>query len=290
MKLFLGLMAALLFGLAPGLALASGVQVWPMPLGRGCPAMVTAKVDGLPTKVTAHFLGQTVTLQKGAKGRYYGAVAAPLDAPLGPRPLRVFVDSHQVTAVDVRVVAMDYGVRQLTVHKKYDDMTPEDLEKYKKDTARITAVYAMDTPRRYWSGQFERPVPGVVVSKFGRRSVVNGVEKAPHSGVDLRGAKGDPVKATAAGQVVLALDHYFGGNTLMIDHGQGVVSRYLHLSAILVKEGQYVDAGQVVGLVGATGRVTGPHLDFGVGLNGVRIDPLAWLELSRRLGAALEGK
>ncbi|WP_050762307.1 M23 family metallopeptidase [Desulfarculus baarsii] len=286
-RLALSLMLAF-FVLCPGPAAAQMIHIWPTPLGKGQPAMVTACLRGSPARAEVEFLGRKTPLQRGARGCYYAVVAAPLDAPLGRQTLRVFADGRQAAAALITVKAMDYGVRRITVHKKFDDLSPAELEKYKKDQAKIAAAYSRRTPERYWSGPFIRPVPGVVVSKFGRRSVVNGVEKLPHSGVDLRAATGEPVKATAAGVVAVALDHYFGGQTIIIDHGQGVVSRYLHLSAMLVKEGQRVAKGQIIAEVGATGRVTGPHLDFGVGVGGARIDPLAWLELSRRYAAALE--
>lgn len=131
------------------------------------------------------------------------------------------------------------------------------------------------------------PLDSQVVSLFGRRSFVNGKEKSPHGGIDLRGADGTPVPAAADGTVALVIDAYFSGNTVLIDHGQGLITRYLHLSQALVKTGQKVKKGQVIGKVGSTGRVTGPHLDFGVKLAGARVDPQDWVALSQVLAQRL---
>jgi len=132
-------------------------------------------------------------------------------------------------------------------------------------------------------------VPGVVTGPFGRRTLVNGQPRQPHGGVDLRGAQGSPVRAPAAGVVALVQDSYFGGLTLLIDHGLGVISGYRHLSACLVRPGQKVSRGQVIARVGRSGRVTGPHLHFDVHVSGARVDPLAWLQTTRTLAALRAG-
>jgi murein DD-endopeptidase MepM/ murein hydrolase activator NlpD len=118
------------------------------------------------------------------------------------------------------------------------------------------------------------PVPGVPGSNFGSRSIFNGEERAPHAGVDFRGATGTPVRAPAGGRVVLAEDLFFTGQTVVIDHGLGLYSLLAHLSRLDVAPGQAVAQGDTVGLLGATGRVTGPHLHWTVRLNGARVDPL----------------
>jgi murein DD-endopeptidase MepM/ murein hydrolase activator NlpD len=194
---------------------------------------------------------------------------------------------RQLAAARLKVVPGDYGVRRITVKKKFMRLTPEQIARWKRETALIKAVYNRFTPRPLWSGGFIRPLDSVVVGAFGRRSIINGQERSPHGGVDLRGKTGTPVKAPAGGRVALVLDTFFGGNTILIDHGLGLVSVYMHLSVVLVKKGQRVHQGQVIGRVGATGRVTGPHLHFGIVLRGLKIDPLAWVELSRRLADSI---
>ena len=122
-------------------------------------------------------------------------------------------------------------------------------------------------------------MPGAATSSFGRRSVLNGQARSPHSGTDFRAATGTPVRAPNGGRVVLAADQYFSGNTVILDHGQGLFSFLAHLSRITVRDGQIVARGEEVGLSGATGRVTGPHLHWTVRLDGARVDPLSVLAL-----------
>ena len=152
------------------------------------------------------------------------------------------------------------------------------LERHYAEKARAQSVKALRTPKQMWELPFIRPVPGTVSSPFGVRRFFNGKPRKPHSGVDFRGPTGTPIKATAAGTVKIVDDFYFSGKIIYIDHGAGVVSVYCHLSEMLVKEGQHVVAGEVIGKVGATGRVTGPHLHFGVAVQGTMVDALPLFE------------
>jgi murein DD-endopeptidase MepM/ murein hydrolase activator NlpD len=133
------------------------------------------------------------------------------------------------------------------------------------------------TPQRFWHGAFVRPVPDPANSAFGTRSVYNGEARSPHSGADFLSPSGRPIKSPAGGRIVIADARYFTGNTVVIDHGLGVYSLLAHLSSMSVAAGQSVEAGDIIGNVGATGRVTGPHLHWTVRLDGARVDPLSLL-------------
>ena len=127
------------------------------------------------------------------------------------------------------------------------------------------------------------PLSGEVVGPFGRRSIINNQPRAPHSGMDLKAARGTPVRATNNGRVVLTADHFFTGHVVVIDHGAGIHSMYFHLEKIMVTQNQMVKKGELIGLVGSTGRATGPHLHWGVRVNGARVDPMALISISRQL-------
>jgi murein DD-endopeptidase MepM/ murein hydrolase activator NlpD len=120
---------------------------------------------------------------------------------------------------------------------------------------------------------FIKPVSGVTSSPFGHRRILNDQPRSPHSGLDIAASTGTPVAAPAPGTVTITGEFYFNGNTVFLDHGQGLITMYCHLSEIKVTEGTQIERGEILGLVGATGRVTGPHLHWSVSLNGHRVDP-----------------
>jgi len=281
------LAAALALLLWPAWAEAASLSVEPARLALGQPGLVRVCLKQNAGQVRADLLGRSTVLSKGRDGCWYGAAAADLQDRTGQAVLRVRADGRQVAAAKLTLYRADRGVRRITVDPKYLELSAENLARYRRERALMQAVFGSFTARRLWSGGFSLPLPNKVVSAFGRRSIVNGQERSPHGGVDLRGAAGTPVPAAADGTVALVLDAYFSGVTVLLDHGQGLVTRYLHLSQALVRQGQKVKRGQIIGKVGATGRVTGPHLDFGVKLAGAQVDPLAWIQVSRKLAQRL---
>jgi murein DD-endopeptidase MepM/ murein hydrolase activator NlpD len=156
--------------------------------------------------------------------------------------------------------------------------SPGDLARIEGEARFIAEQIDRVTPERFWK-TFVRPVPDPANSRFGTRSVFNGERRRPHSGTDFLSAAGTAVKAPADGMIVAAREFFFTGNTVMIDHGSGVVSMLAHLSRLDVREADHVTAGQIVGLVGATGRVTGPHLHWALSVDGARVDPLSAVAL-----------
>lgn len=178
-----------------------------------------------------------------------------------------------------KVTAKEFPTRVLTVDPKYVSPPAKVLPRIQEERRRVDSIFSAVSPERLWNGPFRRPVPGAVISAFGKRSVYNGKPRSPHGGVDFRGASGTPVHAPNSGVVVLASNLYYSGNTIILDHGLGLYSYFGHLSVISVKEGAMVKTGEVIGKVGATGVVTGPHLHWTVRLGGSRIDPIALLAL-----------
>ncbi|MBG0777179.1 MAG: M23 family metallopeptidase [Desulfovibrionaceae bacterium] len=200
-----------------------------------------------------------------------------LDEKPGTLSLRVRATTAAGARVAVlrtlRVVPKQYPEERLTVKKGFVHLDEKALARHNKEKAMVHEAMEHLDAAPQWSCPFVRPVPGKVLSVFGMRRVFNGEPRSPHSGVDFRGAVGTSVHAAAAGRVLVADDLYFAGNCVYIDHGQGVVTVYAHLSRIDVRPGQEVAAGQVLGKVGATGRVTGPHLHFGAFVYGELVDP-----------------
>jgi murein DD-endopeptidase MepM/ murein hydrolase activator NlpD len=183
-------------------------------------------------------------------------------------------ESASCTA-DVAIQAGHFVVEKLAVDEKFVQPNPEDQKRAEQETQRLHEIYARRTPEKYWNGAFQFPVAGPRQgTNFGSRRVFNGVARPPHSGLDIHASAGTPVHASQRGKVALAGNLYYAGNAVLLDHGMGVYTFYCHLSKIDVKEGDLVDAGALLGLVGATGRVTGPHLHWGLEVNEARVNPL----------------
>lgn len=163
-------------------------------------------------------------------------------------------------------------VQKLSVDKKYVDPPAGVMERIRRDRETVKAALAHYSPARLWTLPLTRPVPGGISSLYGLKRVFNGQPRGYHRGLDLRGAAGTPIKACADGRVVLCDDLYFSGKTVYLDHGQGVFTAYLHMSEQLVRNGQEVRKGQIIGKVGATGRVTGPHLHLSLIVQGQSVD------------------
>jgi murein DD-endopeptidase MepM/ murein hydrolase activator NlpD len=215
---------------------------------------------------------------------WYGFIGADLKADAGTYPLVVKIGpSGPKKEIDIKITGKDYGVRRLTLPQKMVDLGAPTLERVRKESGELRKLWEALPGEPLWEGPFIRPVPGEVVGPFGRGSIINEEPRSPHSGVDLRAAKGTPIKAINNGRIALTADYFFTGLSVVIDHGGGILSMYFHLDKILVEEGRPVAKGDIIGLVGSTGRATGPHLHLGVRVNKARVDPLALMSLSEQL-------
>jgi murein DD-endopeptidase MepM/ murein hydrolase activator NlpD len=192
-----------------------------------------------------------------------------IEASVGPTVER--------STVEVVVTPRRFPTRTLTVDEAFVNPPPAALEQIARDTERLDRIWASSAPAKLWSGPFVRPVPQAANSAFGTRSILNGQPRSPHGGADFLSPAGTPIAAPNAGRVALAGPQYYTGNTVIVDHGLGLFSLFAHLSEIDVHEGDAVRTGEVIGKVGATGRVTGPHLHWTVRANLARVDPLSLL-------------
>jgi murein DD-endopeptidase MepM/ murein hydrolase activator NlpD len=158
--------------------------------------------------------------------------------------------------------------------------SPEQIKRADEERQKLRDIFDRVTPERLWDGKFRIPLDGVTTgSNFGRRRILNGNPGSPHGGADLPGTSGTPVHATQRGRVALAEELFFSGNTVVVDHGLGIYTFYGHLSEIDVKAGDALETGTVLGKVGATGRVTGPHLHWGLTVERARVNPLLLVKL-----------
>jgi murein DD-endopeptidase MepM/ murein hydrolase activator NlpD len=218
------------------------------------------------------------------KKDWIGFLGVDLTAGLGRKDVVVKIsDSGPEQRLNMEIREKDYGVRNLTLPQNMVDLDAETLARVRKESAVTNALWEAEPSSPLWNGPFIKPIPGEVIGPFGRRSVINGQPRSPHTGVDLRGKKGTPIKAINTGRVVLTGDHFFSGLSVVIDHGGGIQSMYFHMDKIRVQQGEIVKKGVIIGSVGSTGRATGPHLHWGVRVNGARIDPLQLFDESSQL-------
>ena len=248
-------------------------------------ALLTLRLNEEAGSVTVAAFGRRVPAYKLSAGTWQALVGIDLDQK--PGAYVIAVEAREGAAVvrgekAIHVKPRTFATRTLRVDPDFVNPPETVLARIEHEAAFVAGVTGRSAAERLWSAPFVRPVPDPANSRFGTRSVFNGQKRRPHGGADFLSAAGTPVHAPNAGRVVGARDLFFTGNTVIIDHGLGVVTLLAHLSAMDVREGDAVSAGQVVGRVGATGRVTGPHLHWGVTVSGARVDPLSVLALVGR--------
>ena len=245
--------------------------------------VVTVPVTGDPDRVVGHLLKREIVFFPVGKGEYAGLLGLDMQDKPGQHELTVQMEYPDRTArhrVTILLIKEDFKAQHLKLPKKMVDLDSETLARVRKESKLLHQAFESVLPKPLWNSQFIEPVQGRVSGRFGSRRVINGQHKRPHSGEDIAAPKGTPVVAMNAGLVRLTMDHFFTGKGVILDHGLGLFSMYFHLSAVDVTQGQMVEKGQPIGKVGATGRATGPHLHWGVRLNGSRIDPYSLLKVS----------
>jgi len=244
--------------------------------------VLTLTFPSEPTSVQVTAFGRRVPSFRVQERVWRALAGIDLEQAAGPATVNVEAQGPSGAVRAERaltVLAKKFEVRTLTVPPEFVNPPPSVQHRIEADNAFLKTVYSTSAPEPLWHEPFVRPVPGQANSRFGTRSRFNGELRSPHGGTDFLSGAGTPIKAPNAGKVLAARDLYFSGNTVIIDHGQQVYSMLAHLSRIDVKENDTITAGQVVGLVGATGRVTGPHLHWALRVSGARVDPLSALAL-----------
>ena len=210
-----------------------------------------------------------------------------LEKPAGKYPFTAEMElaggGRASCTANVAVEEGHFATENLTVKKQFVEPNPEQEARAKAEQQRLREIYDTVTPGRLWDGPFRMPLVGDFKgSNFGKRRVLNGHPGSPHGGTDFPAPTGTPVHAAQRGRVVLAEELFFSGNTVVIDHGLGIYTFYCHFSEIDAKAGDMVDAGTIIGKVGATGRVTGPHLHWALEVEKARVSAL---DIVKLLGA-----
>ena len=227
------------------------------------------------------FRGKTIPFFQTGDGNYAMLLGIDMLQKVGHRPFVVRWRQNGLShsrSYEIKIVEATFGIQHLTLPKGKVDLDPPTLIRVKKEKKRMLAVFRDSLPVKLWQGNFIAPVSGRRQGTFGRKRILNGQPRRPHTGEDISAPEGEPIVATNGGRVVLVGDYFFNGQSIVIDHGFGLFSMYFHLSEISVAEGERLKRGQIIGKVGKTGRVTGPHLHWGMRLNGARIDPFSLVE------------
>ena len=245
------------------------------PVPGGVAIVALSSTNRTPPKVT--FQQKPVLVVAGQEQRWVAVVGLPLDIAIQTQVL-VVTDQNTSTEVKFEIKDKKYREQRITVsNSRHVNPLADDMTRITRELELQNAAYRQFSPDIPSNILFDPPVKGPLSSPFGLKRFFNGEPRAPHSGLDFAVPTGTPVAAPAAGKVILTGDYFFNGNTVFLDHGQGLITMYCHLSVIDVKVGDTLVRGQVLGKVGATGRVTGAHLHWNVSLNDARVDPAIFI-------------
>jgi murein DD-endopeptidase MepM/ murein hydrolase activator NlpD len=268
--------------LVPALLLAGPALSAPAAPVTAVPGGIARLHLGSAAQPPKAFLDGRRLLVRSERGEWVAVAGVPLSArPKSSLSVEVSHPDGRSEAFPIRVVAKKYLTQHITVAPDQADLPQEQIARYEKEREHIRKVlqtYSEATPA---SLALLQPVGGRRSGSFGLRRIVNGKPRSPHGGMDIAADVGTPIMAPIAGRVADAGEYLFLGNTLILDHGQGLLTLYSHLSAIDVAVGDQVALGATIGKVGATGRVTGPHLHFSVYLNAVSVDPAIFLPAAK---------
>jgi murein DD-endopeptidase MepM/ murein hydrolase activator NlpD len=270
-------------------ALPAGAGSLSISVSNGTPAMgdpvvVEVAANGAVDNLVLRWKDASWPMREIAPGRYQGLIGVDLDDPAGRAVVSAegFLDAVQVRAeAEVTISPREFAVQELTLPKGMAEFDNATLVRIGAEAEELSRRFSRVTPPR-WRIPFLPPVEEYRPANFGARRVINGDRRMPHAAVDIRLPRGTPVRAIADGRVAFAGEQFFGGRSVVIDHGGGVFSVNYHLEEFSVQEGQEISRGDRIGSVGATGRSTGPHLHFGARVPGGRVDPTRLFALPGR--------
>ncbi|MCG8550424.1 MAG: M23 family metallopeptidase [Desulfobacterales bacterium] len=261
------------------------VLAHPEQVGIGQPFLVRLTSDHAFDRILIHWMGKAFVPSLSHWNGHYVTIAMLGTDVLTIKPgsqkllIRAWAGGKEtVLHRSVQIIGRTYPCQELSLPSKMVTPPAVELERIKAERARTRKAKETWSDHRLWRLPFHRPVAGQFTSVYGLQRVLNGKPKDPHRGVDFRAPLGAPVEAVADGRVILAESHYYAGNSIYIDHGNGVISLYFHLSDFDVSLGDRVKRGQTIGRSGCTGRATGPHLHLSISVQGQLVDPVPLFE------------
>ncbi|MCH7484061.1 MAG: M23 family metallopeptidase [Chloroflexi bacterium] len=208
---------------------------------------------------------------------WYAYIGLPTWFTVGGYPMEVYAGGQVLVSGWLEVSAGGFAFESITLPPDSSDLLT-DTARIEEERQRVASILAGFTPERYWSGAWITPAAGVVSDEFGTQRSINGGAYFPHTGLDIANDEGTPIYAAASGVVALAEELFLYGNAVILDHGAGVFSGYNHMTSLAVSAGDFVNQGDLIGYMGATGLVTGPHLHWEAVVHGVRVDPSLWTQ------------
>lgn len=274
--------------IAPLLALSprkvERVSLTPAIVQAGSPELIRLDATADTRQVSGEWMEHTLQFFRGRNNAWFALAGVDVEQAAGPSQLTIHVSLASGATYDIaRTVSIlpgHYRTATLNVAPRFTQPDPAQLKQIEDEIQLKKRVFATSADRPLWAGSFRAPVRATPTASFGTRRVFNGELASVHKGMDFRARTGTPVRAANSGVVVLARKLYFEGNCVAIDHGLGLFTIDMHLSRIDVREGELVQTGQLLGLSGATGRVTGPHLHWAVRWQNAYLDPAKLLRLN----------
>lgn len=253
------------------------MELYPKTISQGDAFAV--KITGVENSIVpaAAALKREIRFSSCGKGCFIGIGAAGIDEKAGAYPVTVRAGKHH-RKLNLTVRKGSFLTTSMTLPEEKVTLSPADLETVNEENNLLKSIF-LAASERLWEGFFIIPLDDKITTPFGAKRIMNRTWTSVHRGVDIKGPEGAAVKASNSGRVVLSRSLFFGGNTIVLDHGQGIHTVYMHLSDMKVSSGDPVSKGDVIGLVGLTGRATGPHLHFGVKIADLSVNPLSLLQL-----------
>ena len=257
-------------------ALALNISVTPETISPGDLFLVQAKLDQ-NEPANAEFIGNTIRMHQSDNDHLIAFV--PVDVNTAPGNYKVTVNNGRSELTSIgKIESKEFETIHLTLPEGKVTLSPENQKRANEEAVLLKKIWPVNNDIQ-WNGSFSKPLSTETSTEFGVKRIMNKKKTSVHRGMDFRGKEGTPVKSLNTGTVVLNKDLFYGGNTLIVDHGMGLYSVYMHLSEFKTSKGDKVAKGQTVGLVGMSGRATGPHLHLSVKLNGISVNPESLFDL-----------